>query len=337
MHTRNLLIEKIKPALNTCISCVYSTSKQIFVGGIDGSIKFWQLPSLKSEKSLVGHKDLINVITMIKENILLTASDDSTLIKWDLQSCVGITKYVGHEKAVTCCLVIENNFLSSGLNLDLDFSILSGSWDKTIRIWNPRLNKAIRVLDNHTAPISSMERVTLKGVVHIVSGSINGELYFWDLKRLQLIVKINGHKEKINHLYVANDKLMSSSHDNLIKIWNDNFESVQEIRSTGGFIKKFFIFRENWLIFASGGKTIEIWDRKKRKFLAKETSKATIFDVIPHDDNRLIIASGKELKILRYFKRGLYVLYVSHKYRVQNRFPPIIVKEIYNFIIGENF
>ena len=87
------------------------------------------------EKVLIGHTGTVHSLYYDElRNILVSASADCTLMKWDVIKglCVGVLK--GHTSSVTGCQ-FDNS------------KIISCSMDKTIRIWNFSTLQCMRIIN----------------------------------------------------------------------------------------------------------------------------------------------------------------------------------------------
>jgi WD40 repeat protein len=142
---------------------------------------------------LEGHTD--SVLHMdLKDNKLLTSSRDTTVRLWDLQR-MSSKSYSGHTNWVTKAYHIPGGFVSvsadrsvivwedeskhvmrghaggvSQLKLMSDSIAVTGSHDRTVRLWNLRTRTNVNVFTEHTADISLLDADDR----FIVSGA-NGE------------------------------------------------------------------------------------------------------------------------------------------------------------------
>jgi F-box/WD-40 domain protein MET30 len=117
--------------------------------------------------------------------------------------------------------------------------LYSGSWDKTIRVWNIHVNtilklltkkktkQCIQILKGHTLTISCIS-VDETG---IYTSSFDRTIRIWDDKVLVYYFKSNiktflcrqvwtGHTSRVLTFLRHNDLLYSTSLDKIIKVWN---------------------------------------------------------------------------------------------------------------------
>lgn len=329
--------EEKKITHTTCISCILTEGDKLYVAGLDGQIKIWTLGATSAEGCLKGHTDLVNSMVILKDKTLLSASDDNSLIQWDLKARVGIIKLVGHEDSVTCCLSINNRRLATSLNIERDFTVVSGSWDRTIRIWDITKKRSLRVLKGHTAPIKAVEYIEANGQAYIVSGSSNGEIYVWDLLKFSPVHKIQAYTETVNRILVVKDSIVAAGNDNSIKVFDSGLNTTNKIDLMTPKVRKMILFRRNFLITLCGVKTIEIWNIEKKCLIQKKEFPSNLLELNKLDDDRIMIANRNEGWVMKYVNKPLLLTKALHKFRTQMNYPPIVVKQIYDCMFQSSF
>lgn len=93
--------------------------------------------------------------------------------------------------------------------------IISGSIDKTIRIWDINTGNCIKKLVGHTATINS---VVVKNNL-IISGSDDTTIRIWDINSGECIKTLEGHGGRVWLIYVIDNLIFSTSWDKL-RIWD---------------------------------------------------------------------------------------------------------------------
>jgi len=141
-------------------------------------------------------------------------------------------------------------------------TLVSGSADKTIKIWNLSTGQEIRTLTGHSNPVNSI--VISPDGQTLVSGSADKTIKIWNLSTGQEIRTLTGHSNPVNTLALSSDwqTLVSGSADKTIKIWN--LSTGQEIRSiTGNFsyVNALAISPDGQtLVSGNADKAIKIWN-----------------------------------------------------------------------------
>ena len=78
--------------------------------------------------------------------------------------------------------------------------IVSGSYDKTIRVWNVDTGECILTLKGHTWSVYSV--VFNHDGTKIVSGSYDNTIRVWNVDTGECILTLKGHTDWVNQLYL---------------------------------------------------------------------------------------------------------------------------------------
>jgi WD40 repeat protein len=114
--------------------------------------------------------------------------------------------------------------------------ILSGSNDKTVRLWDVASEKQLHCFEGNTGPINAVA-LSPDGHQGVWGGADGayGTLQVWDLEQGQKIHTMKGHSSFIDALAISNDgsRLLSGSSDETLRLWD--LERGQPIRCFGSF------------------------------------------------------------------------------------------------------
>ncbi|SJX65462.1 related to MET30-involved in regulation of sulfur assimilation genes and cell cycle progression [Sporisorium reilianum f. sp. reilianum] len=94
--------------------------------------------------------------------------------------------------------------------------VITGSYDRTARIWNLETGEMLRVLEGHTRGVRCLQFDEAK----LITGSMDRTLKIWNWRTGALMRTLEGHTEGIVCLHFNDDTLASGSADSNIKIWN---------------------------------------------------------------------------------------------------------------------
>lgn len=94
--------------------------------------------------------------------------------------------------------------------------VITGSYDRTARIWNLATGEQLRVLEGHTRGVRCLQFDEAK----LITGSMDRTLKIWNWRTGALMRTLEGHTEGIVCLHFNEDTLASGSADSNIKIWN---------------------------------------------------------------------------------------------------------------------
>ena len=162
----------------------------------------------------------------------------------------------------------ESEVYSVGFSPD-GKQLASGSFDKTIKIWDVTTGKLLNTLKGHESSVNSVE-FSPDGK-QLASGSFDKTIKIWDVTTGKVLNTLKGHEGEVRSVGFSPDgkKLASGSNDKTIKIWDVTTGKVlntlngheSEVISVG--------FSPDGKKLASGSadKTIKIWDVTTGKVL----------------------------------------------------------------------
>jgi WD40 repeat protein len=201
------------------VSCaaISSDGRHVVSGSVDTTVRIWDLKSGECRKVLAGHSDTVSCIAFSTcGNKILSGSYDQTVRVWDIKSglCNKIIECDGLE--VDALAVVRNetsvilgestwqdedyahlrilNYASgetfgeleghtakiSSIRIGIDNKkIVSGSWDKTIRVWDLESGECTHAFYGNTALVNSISIDSKKD--RVFSGSLDGTIRVWDL------------------------------------------------------------------------------------------------------------------------------------------------------------
>lgn len=198
--------------------------KLVAGAGNDQTVKVWELNTGRLLYNLQGHTDKVRDVNISPDGkTLASASYDEKIKLWDLGSGKELRAIsdsgtdvvyspdgrilVNSERhsydlrlldAVTGKVLRTlkgHTNLPDGIAFHPDRkTLVSGSWDRTIKLWNVATGKVIRTLTGHTNDVVSIE-VSHDGKT-IVSGSDDGTVRLWDFATGNEIVSLIGSGER---------------------------------------------------------------------------------------------------------------------------------------------
>jgi len=197
------------------VKCVrVLTSDRLASGAENGSIKIWNLKSLKCLHHLKGHTQRILGL----EQILPDDDDERTLlsVSWD-----GSIRVWCMKRGNKCQRVIRGSdfkFIKSTQNSLIACLSSSPFTDKQIEVWNYRTGVCVNKLKGHCASITQLEFYSRKS--QLISCSCDKTVRIWDMDRFvcvrviqtlldsiqlntdnDLCVKLLGFEDKYVYMY----------------------------------------------------------------------------------------------------------------------------------------
>ncbi|KAF2075800.1 hypothetical protein CYY_002883 [Polysphondylium violaceum] len=217
-------------------------------GSKDKTLRIWNYNNSEwgCYTTLQEHTGEINCLDM-KRNIIVTGSQDQSMIMWDARQNRLVHKFTGHSGNIISTLILDKK----------DMAVTTSS-DNTTRIWDLKTHKTLHVLQEHHDWVTK----AIAGGKYLFTGGFDCIIKVWDIATGKSVKTLSGHAGGINCLSYDEDKnvLISGSGDGFLKAWDV---------STGYSIKSFkghkdevlaVVYRGETMISSSQDQTIRVWD-----------------------------------------------------------------------------
>ena len=195
--------------------------------------------------------------------MVASAGKDNFIRLWDADSLRELGVIKGHSK-----------FVSSVIFADID-SLVSGSLDGDVKIWQPTPTANIDVLHSGTAPMTSA--VLSQDDKLLAGASKEGNVYVWDLATRKLLRTIEDPKSSVTALafgragntYRLAAAYRSGKEDGLLKVWNMEPGEKDSLTAKAVFTQSFpgkvpeclaFANDAKNIVWGGSGGSIELWD-----------------------------------------------------------------------------
>lgn len=255
---------------------------------------------------LKGHEGFVNKVRLSSDGKTLLSGDDNSqglhiLKKWDVETgaCTsterggiplwnspkGIWSIVRSEGDLNTLALVEGSLFMQPLRIFKGHTwsvtcavlspdgrwILSGSGDKTLRLWDIASGKCLRVMSGHAGGVTSIA-FSPDGAC-CISGSDDKTVRLWEVATGKCFMTIEGHQGTVNVVafypsYPRSFAAISGSFDKTVRIWNlytgsnagileGHTESVTDAALTPD---------GRYLVSASWDKTLRLWDLSQKIF-----------------------------------------------------------------------
>ena len=243
-------------------SVAFAPDGNTLASGSDGNtIKLWDARSGETLRTLESHTSLVDSVAFAPDgSTLASGSSDNAIKLWDarsgeLQLSID-ARGPGYERKGHASDVDSVAFAPDGNTL------VSGSSDNTIKLWDARSGEVLRTLDGHANEVRSV--AFAPDGKTLASGSYDNTIKLWSARSGDLLRTLAGHKWIVHSVAFAPDgkTLASGSWDNTIKLWDAR--SGETLRTLEGHTEDVtsvaFAPDGNTLTSGSDDKTIKLWD-----------------------------------------------------------------------------
>ena len=218
---------------------------------------------------LTGHKGAVLDLHWSRDSrVLFSASADTHLASWDLETGLRIRRHVGHEEVINCMDVSRRG----------EELLISGSDDGCIGIWDPRTKAAVDFIETEF-PVTAVAMSEAGNELY--SGGIDNDICVWDLRKKAVVYKMLGHGDTVTSLRVSPDAqtLLSNSMDATVRTWDIRpfAPAERHVRTFDGanFGMEKNLIRASWdrdgkkVAAGAGDGTAVVWSNETGKLLYK--------------------------------------------------------------------
>lgn len=214
--------------------CVSRDGRYLVSGGSDRVVRLWDLSSRQLIHTLEGHQGWIWSVDISPDSRwVASASDDCTVALWDRQTGLPVHWFRGHTQAVRAVRFYTSlqprgdaDLTSAHDAVDLpslpqsDLRLVSGSDDRTLRIWQVHSRQALKPLVGHDSAVWAIA-ISPDGAV-LASGSTDPSIRLWCLRRDERLHTLQGSANWVLSVaaHASNPLLASGGVDSSVRLWH---------------------------------------------------------------------------------------------------------------------
>lgn len=190
---------------------IRSDGRVVCAGGDSGSLQVFDVQSRAILKTWKEHKQAIHTTKWHPTDLttLMSTSDDMTVRTWDLPSQDSVVKFTGHQDYVRSGAWMPGQ--SSGL-------LVSGSYDQTVRLWDPRASAKAVMTFKHAGPVEDV--LALHSGTTILTAADN-QVSVLDLVAAKVQRTLRSHQKTVTSLCLGSNgtRVLSGSLDGHVKVF----------------------------------------------------------------------------------------------------------------------
>ncbi|TFK42875.1 quinon protein alcohol dehydrogenase-like superfamily [Crucibulum laeve] len=153
---------------------------------------------------------------------------------WRRGRCT-VRTFKGHTDGVMCLQFSET------LSHPAFPVLITGSYDRTVRVWNLETGVEIHCLKGHTRAVRALQFDEVK----LITGSMDNTIKVWDWRGGRCIRTLTGHTEGVVCLNFDENVLASGSVDSTIKVWNLRTGGAFTLRGHGDWVNAVQLWDSN--------------------------------------------------------------------------------------------
>lgn len=207
--------------------------------GWDGTVRLWDVASESEAISPLHNGKRVSAATLFASgNRIISQSSDGSLRWWAVSAGKQLHENRCGEDPVLC----HDQKIVSARFIDNADSVLSWSFDKTLRLWDsvtggqkitPKCDKNSPVLCHEDSVMGAEFFSNEQNEKRILSWSNDTTLRLWDTDNGSQIMKYDRHKDKVlgAQFNPEKDKFLSWSEDNTVRLWDlENGSQLHEFK-----------------------------------------------------------------------------------------------------------
>jgi WD40 repeat protein len=178
----------------------------LWIVGDEGELQCWDLTT----KSLAWDCRLpysVNEVARVSDDLLAFAADGKEVKLWRISDRGTVATFSGHEMGVSCVAVVDSQ------------RIASGSWDKTIRVWD--INGATEVarltLQDHPVALLALDPARIVSA----TGGKDTSVAIFEWRTGKKLEQLTGHTFDVTGFaQLDSARFLTSSEDATIRLWD---------------------------------------------------------------------------------------------------------------------
>ncbi|KAH1307538.1 hypothetical protein KXX11_001823, partial [Aspergillus fumigatus] len=248
-------------------------------GSTDRSVRVWDIERARCTQIFHGHTSTVRCLQIVlpvqvgtsadgtpemmpKEPIIITGSRDSSLRVWKLPKPGDPVYYQSgpHADDTDCPYFIrvltghQHSVRAIAAHGD---TLVSGSYDCTVRVWKISTGETIHRLQGHTLKVYSVVLDHKRN--RCISGSMDNTVKVWSLDTGSIIYNLEGHSSLVGLLDLKCDRLVSAAADSTLRIWDpETGQCKSRLSAHTGAITCFQ--HDGQKVISGSDRTLKMWD-----------------------------------------------------------------------------
>ena len=282
-------------------------------GSTDRSVRVWDIERGLCQQVFYGHTSTVrclqilmptetgrdtngNAIMEPEKPLIITGSRDSQLRVWRLPE-VGSRRYIqtGPPAQESDCPYFTRTLAGHthsvrAISAHGD-TLVSGSYDSTVRVWKISTGESRYVLRGHSQKVYSVVLDHERN--RCISGSMDSLVKIWDLTDGTCIHTLEGHSLLVGLLDLRDERLVSAAADSTLRIWDPETGKCRNtLMAHTGAITCFQ--HDGRKVISGSEKTVKMWDVRTGECVQDLLTDLSGVWQVKFDERRCVAAVQRE-------------------------------------------
>ena len=251
-------------------------------GSTDRSVRVWNIENGQQMHVFRGHTSTVRclqilmpteigetpegkAIMMPRQPLIITGSRDSNLRVWRLPQAEDpayIQPDINPQDDTDCPYFVrvltghQHSVRAIAAQAD---TLVSGSYDCTVRVWKISTGETVHRLQGHTQKVYSV--VLDHNRNRCISGSMDNLVKIWSLDTGSVLHTLDGHSSLVGLLDLGCERLVSAAADSTLRIWDpENGQCKATLSAHTGAITCFQ--HDSQKVISGSDRTLKMWNVK---------------------------------------------------------------------------
>ncbi|KAJ2977947.1 hypothetical protein NUW58_g7652 [Xylaria curta] len=281
-------------------------------GSTDRSVRVWDIEKGLCTQVFYGHTSTVRCLQILmptktaKEDgqevmmpakpLIITGSRDSQLRVWRLPEA-GSRRYIqtGPPANDADCPYFIRTLQGHGHSVRAiaahTDTLVSGSYDNTVRVWRISTGETVHVLQGHTQKVYSVVLDVKRN--RCISGSMDSFVKIWDLETGSCLHTLEGHSLLVGLLDLHDERLVSAAADSTLRIWDPETGRCQStLTAHTGAITCFQ--HDGRKVISGSDRTLKMWDTRTGECLQDLLTDLSGVWQVRFDERRCVAAVQRD-------------------------------------------